>query len=63
MGLFLDLLVALLGSPKRSSTRERDFDAYGLTEDEKKIARREGYDPWDFDEEEMDEDSYYNEDN
>lgn len=65
MGLFLDLLVALLSSPNKSkgSKREREFDIYGLSEDEKEIARKEGYDPWDFEEEDMDEDSYYNEDN
>lgn len=64
MGLFLKLVAAMLTSPPKSqkSKREREFDAYGLTEEEKRIARKEGYDPWDFEEDEMDEDGYYSDD-
>lgn len=64
MGLLLSLIEALLSSPNKSkvSNREREYNTYGLTEDEKKIAREEGYDPWDFEEEDMDEDSYYGDD-
>lgn len=64
MGIFLKLVAALLTSPSKPQTskRERELDIYGLTEDEKDIARKEGYDPWDFEEDEMDEDSYYSDD-
>lgn len=64
MRLILNLLAALLSSHPKSEKlrREREYDAYGLTEEEKEIARKEGYDPWDFEEEDMDEDSYYGED-
>lgn len=64
MGLFLKLVVAILSSPPKDqrSRIEREYDAYGLTKEEKEIARREGYDPWDFEEEEMDGDSYYKDD-
>lgn len=65
MGLFLKLVVAILSSPQKDQRPriEREYDAYDLTKEEKEIARREGYDPWDFEEEEeMDEDSYYKDD-
>ena len=64
MGIFLKLVAALLTSPSKPQTskRELELDIYGLTEDEKDMARKEGYDPWDFEEDEMDEDSYYSDD-
>ena len=66
MGLFLKILAALLSSPRqptRSFRLEREMDAYGLEEHEKELVRKGEYDPWDFEEEEMDEDSYYRDDN
>lgn len=66
MGLFLKILAALLSSPSqptRSFRLEREMDAYGLEEHEKELVRKGEYDPWDFEEEEMDEDSYYRDDN
>ena len=66
MGLFLKILAALLSSPSqptRSSRLEREMDAYALEEHEKELVRKGEYDPWDFEEEEMDEDSYYRDDN
>ena len=60
MGLFLKILAALLSSPSqptRSSRLEREMDAYGLEEHEKELVRKG------FEEEEMDEDSYYRDDN
>ena len=65
MGLLLKILAALLSSPSqptRSSRLEREMDAYGLEEHEKELVRKGEYDPWDFEEEEMDEDSYYRDD-
>lgn len=65
MGLLLKILAALLSSPSQpnhSSRLEREMDAYGLEEHEKELVRKGEYDPWDFEEEEMDEDSYYRDD-
>lgn len=66
MGLFLKVIAALLSSPSHPTTREtkleREMDAYGLEEHEKELVRKGEYDPWDFEEEEMDEDSYYRDD-
>lgn len=57
-----DGCTAYLTSKPQTSKRERELDIYGLTEDEKNIARKEGYAPWDFEEDEMDKDSYYSDD-
>ena len=38
------------------------MDNYGLSEEEKKLVRSGEYDPWQFEEEDMDEDDYYSED-
>lgn len=35
---------------------------YGLDEWEKDIVKKENYDPWNFEEEDLEEDDYYNED-
>ena len=43
---------------KKPSLFDKEADAHGLTEEEKKIAKEQGYDVWDF-EEDDDEDSYY----
>lgn len=47
---------------KKDAKLEKEMDAYGLFEEEKKLVRSGEYDPWDFDEEEMDEESYYSDD-
>jgi len=39
-----------------------ELDSYGLDEDEKKLVKEGAYDPWEFEEEDMDEDDYYAED-
>lgn len=65
MGLFLKLLFGGTSRdkpPKRNAKLEKEMDAYGLSEEEKKLVRSGEYDPWDFEEEEMDEDSYYSDD-
>lgn len=41
---------------------EDDVELWGLTEEEKEIVKTTDYEPWDFEEEDMDEDSYYYED-
>lgn len=69
MGLLLKLLLGLLDGggqrEKEAGKRarlEQDMEAYGLSEEEKGLVRSGDYDPWDFEEEEMDEDSYYSDD-
>ena len=70
MGILLKLL---LGSgdkekkdkgkaSKKSIKLEKEMEAYGLSEEEKKLVRSGEYDPWDFEEDEMEEDSYYSDD-
>lgn len=47
---------------KKSARLEKEMAAYGFSKEEKELVRSGEYDPWDFDEEEMDEDSYYSDD-
>lgn len=44
--------------------RKRNFfqEFFGLTEDEEKHIKEDGYDVWNFDEEELEDDDYYAED-
>lgn len=49
---------------KNSNTKlEREIKRYGLFEDEKKLVRSGQYAPWNFEEEELEEDDYYYDDN
>ena len=41
---------------------DAEIDSYGLDEDEKKLVKEGVYDPWEFEEEDTDEDDYYAED-
>ncbi len=44
---------------------DEDLDNFGLTEEEKKLVKEEGWSPWDFnddEDEEMEDDDYYNDD-
>lgn len=65
MGLLLKLL---FGSgqkkvPKNKEAHfEQEMDQYGLLDDEKKLVQSGEYDPWNFEEEETDEDDYYHDD-
>ena len=38
------------------------MDIYGLSDDEKEIVRRGDQDPWNFDEDDIEEGDYYEED-
>ena len=51
-------------SSKKSSGlySEEELDSYGLLDEEKELVRRGEYDPWQFDEEEAEEDDYYYDD-
>ena len=65
MGLLLKLL---FGSgqkkvlEKKNVCLEREMDRYGLMDEEKKLVHSGEYDPWNFEEEEMDEEDYYHDD-
>lgn len=70
MGFLSGLLSGFLfGLGKKTSRAdnnvklEQEMQRYGLFEDEKKLVRSGKYDPWSFEEEELDEDDYYHDDN
>jgi len=65
MGLLLKLLFGpgTEKAPKKKDMRlEREMNQYGLTDDEKKLVRAGECAPWNFEEEEMDEEDYYHDD-
>ena len=76
MGFFTDLFIASnvandeLKRQKKDHDNEgtytdEELDAYGLTDEEKRLVREEGWDPWDFnddEDEEPEDDDYYGED-
>ena len=67
MGL-LDFLLGLSEEAKKEEKRkkkkafEMEMDAFGLNDDEKEIVRRGEADPYDFEEEDLEEGDYYNDD-
>lgn len=54
-GLF-DLL---WGNNKKEEYTDKELDAYGLEDWQKKEVKKGNYDPWNFEEEDLDEDDYY----
>lgn len=65
MGFLLNLLFGSgeKANRKNSNTKlEREMNRHGLFEEEKKLVRSGQYDPWNFEEEELDEDDYYYDD-
>ena len=64
MGL-LDFLLGLSEDPKKKKKKnslEDEMDAYGLNDDEKELVRKGEQDVWDFEEEDLEDGDYYNED-
>ena len=51
---------------KKSKTKKRysdeELDAYDLEDDEKELVQNDEYDPWNFEEEDLDEDDYHRDD-
>ena len=41
---------------------DEEIDIYNLEEKEKELVKKGEYDPWDFEEEDLEEDDYYEED-
>ena len=66
MGLFSFLLGISQDMEKENKRRrkslEDEMDIYGLSDDEKEIVRRGDQDPWDFDEDDIEEGDYYEDD-
>lgn len=65
MGFLLNLLFGFVENTNRKNSNtklEREMNLFGLSEDEKKLVRSGQYDPWNFEEEELDEDDYYYDD-
>jgi hypothetical protein len=59
-----DLIKGEESKPSSKYTDEELKEVYGLTPEEIDKVQHEGYDPWDFEEEdESNEDDYYSEDN
>ena len=45
-----------------SEYTDEELDAYGLEDWQKEEVKKGNYDPWNFEEEDLEEDDYYNED-
>lgn len=45
-----------------SEYTEEELDAYGLEDWQKEEVKKGNYDPWNFEEEDLEEDDYYSED-
>ena len=56
----MGLLKDLLGSNK--DKKEKEIDKYNLTKEEKEEVRKGNYKPWNFEEEDLEDDDYYYED-
>lgn len=57
--MFFDWLSDLLGDKKKknlSAINDEDLDLYGLNEVEKAIVKQGLYDPWNFEEEDLEDD-------
>ena len=63
MGL-LDIIlgVTLALSDDDKKKKDKNNDLYDLDDDEKELVRKGEYDPWNFEEEDTDEDDFYHED-
>ena len=77
MGLFKDLfgndkkksqqaagLLSFMDQEQKNDSNytDEELNDYGLSDDEMKHVKNEDYDPWNFDEEDLEDDDYYNED-
>lgn len=60
---FLDKVINALDKANEvTKEKEDELDKYGLTDQEKEHVKNDDYDPWNFEEEDLEEDDYYNED-
>lgn len=49
-------------SDNNSEFTEEEMDVYGLTDYQKELVKKGENNPWDFEEEDLEDDDYYNED-
>lgn len=66
MGIILDILDGILDASnddkKKTEKLEKETDVYNLEEWQKERVRKGLNDPWDFDEDEIEEGDYYDDD-
>ena len=75
MGLFDDLfckdkkksqnaqgLFSFLNQEQDNNYSDKELDNYGLNKNEKEEVKKGNQDPWNFEEEDLEDDDYYNED-
>ena len=75
MGLFDDLfgkdkkksqnaqgLFSFLNQEQDNNYSDKELDDYGLNKNEKEEVKKGNQDPWNFEEEDLEDDDYYNED-
>ena len=75
MGLFDDLfgkdkkksqnaqgLFSFMNQEQDNNYSDKDLDDYGLNKNEKEEVKKGNQDPWNFEEEDLEDDDYYNED-
>ena len=60
MGLITGLLKNIAES--NNDNKEKELDKYDLTEEEKEKVKKSEYEPWNFEEEDLEDDDYYFED-
>lgn len=60
MGLITGLLKNI--SESNNDNKEKELDKYDLTEEEKEKVKKGEYEPWNFEEEDLEDDDYYYED-
>ena len=63
MGLF-ELLFGTDTKEQKNNSEytDKELDSYGLEDWQKEEVKKGNYDPWNFEEEELEEDDYYSED-
>lgn len=75
MGLFDDLfgkdkkksqnaqgLFSFMNQEQDNNYSDKELDNYGLNKNEKEEVKKGNQDPWNFEEEDLEDDDYYNED-
>ena len=61
-GLFSFMNEQQNDNSNNSEYTDEELDNYGLEDWQKEEVKKGNYDPWNFEEEELEEDDYYNED-
>ena len=59
---FWNLLFGNYEEPSLDDKKDDDLSVFGLDKNEIETVKKDGYDSWNFDEEDLEEDDYYYED-